>query len=165
MSHLTELYATPFFKVVQDVKYFVIHERATENGVVVAAQREDGRFLLARLFRQAIGGFSLEFPRGAIDAGESAIEAGRREAMEETSFFCKGVMHLGRMHSNTSLLHSHVVLVHAEVDTTMQMATDGEVESIQWVTRSELDHLILSGVITDSHTLAAYLKLKLMAEA
>lgn len=163
MNNVTELFSTPYFKVVQDGKYFVIRERAEENGVVVAAQREDGCFLLARLFRQAIGGYSLEFPRGAIDPGENAVDAGRREAMEETGYFCKSVTHLGRMHSNTSLLRSHVVLVHAEVDTQMQLGTDGEVESIQWVSAAEMDNLILSGQITDSHTLSAYLKVKLIA--
>lgn len=118
-----------------------------------------------RLFRQAIGGYSLEFSRGAIDPGELAVDASCCEAMEETGYFCKIVTHLGRMHSNTSLLHSHLGLVHAEVDTQMQFGIHGEVESIQWVTSAKVEHLILAGQITDSHTLSAYLKFKLMYAA
>jgi ADP-ribose pyrophosphatase len=160
---VVELLKTPFFKVVQDGKYYIVQERAKENGVVVAAQREDGCFLVARLFRQAIGGFSYEFPRGAIDAGEMAVDAARREVMEETGCFCTEVTLVGRMHSNTSLLSSHVALAYARVNSAMSSDTDGEVDSIEWVSEDALDQMIMSGKITDSHTLSALLLVRTLA--
>ncbi|WOF81881.1 NUDIX hydrolase (plasmid) [Pseudomonas sp. FeN3W] len=154
------LLQTPFFNVVQEGKYYMIKERAVENGVVIAAQREDGRYLLARLFRMAIGQYSFEFPRGAVDKGEDATKAAYRELSEETGVSCSSVTILGRMHSNTSLLSSHVALAHALVTDVSEGDTDGEVDSTQWLSVEQLDEMMVQGLITDSHTLSLIAMIK-----
>lgn len=151
------LLQTPYFAVVREAGYFMIHERARENGVIIVAERDDGRFLLAHLQRRAIGGSSQEFPRGAIDAGETAVEAAVRELLEETGYRSREVCLIGRVHSNTSLLSSHVAVAHIRVDSQASASTDtdGEVDSMEWLSLDELDERIAEGLITDGHTLSA----------
>lgn len=44
------------------------------------------RVLLVKQFRPSIDDYTLEFPAGAVDKGETALEAGRRQALEETGY-------------------------------------------------------------------------------
>ncbi len=148
------LLKTPYFSVVQEGRYYTIKERAEENGVVIAAQRDDGKLLLARLFRPAINSFSYEFPRGAIDEGENASQAAARELMEETGYGSAEVSIIGKLHSNTSLLSSYVAMAHVRAKEVDGSRTDGEVESMQWVSLEALNDMIKQGLVTDGHTLS-----------
>lgn len=155
-TNIQTLLTTPYFSVIQDGKYYKIKERAEENGVVIMAEREDGRILLAKVFRPAIGAYSFEFPRGAIDEGEDASQAAARELKEETGYGCDDVKIVGKVHSNTSLLCSYVSMAFVKAHSEASCQIDGEVDSIQWLTRDELDEMIAKGFITDSHTLSTY---------
>ncbi|MDE1824997.1 MAG: NUDIX hydrolase [Candidatus Micrarchaeota archaeon] len=58
-----------------------------ENDVaVVVPVLEDGRILIERQFRHAIGKWLLELPAGAIDDGEKPEQGARRELEEETGY-------------------------------------------------------------------------------
>jgi len=161
-GNVVTLLKTKYFTVVEEDGYFKINERAIENGVIIVAERSDGRFLLGSLRRRAIGGISQEFPRGAIDAGETAIEAAIRELLQETGYGCEAAHRLGRVHSNTSLLSSHVAVVHIQVGSLACSTTDGEVDSTEWLTLDELDDRLLEGLITDGHTLSAISMIRAM---
>jgi len=59
------------------------------GSVVILAvddSRSEPRVLLARQYRYAAGDDLWELPAGRIDAGESALEAGKRELLEETGY-------------------------------------------------------------------------------
>jgi ADP-ribose pyrophosphatase len=47
---------------------------------------EDGRLVLVRQYREAVGEVLLEVPAGGIDGGETPEEAARREMKEETGY-------------------------------------------------------------------------------
>ncbi|MDF9779289.1 NUDIX hydrolase [Pseudomonas baetica] len=149
------LLETPYFNVVNENGYYFIKEAHAINGVVVVPQLVDGRVMLGRLRRRAIGGTSIEFPRGAIDAGESACCAGARELLEETGWQALEIKELGVLHSNTSLIASSVAVCLASLSTKSAEETDGELDNIFFVTRQELMSLIATGQITDGHTLSA----------
>lgn len=149
------LLETPYFNVVNENGYFIIKEARALNGVVVVPQLDDGRVMLARLRRRAIGGTSIEFPRGAIDAQETACAAGARELLEETGWQPLEIRKLGVLHSNTSLIASSVAVCLANLGTRSTEETDGEVNDMFFVTRQELMTLIATGQITDGHTLSA----------
>lgn len=149
------LLQTPYFKVVLENGYFIIKEPQAVNGVVAVPTLADGRLMLAHLKRRAIGGMSLEFPRGAIDPGESPRDAAVRELLEETGWQAREVKDLGLLHSNTSLIASAVAVCQVLIDDQTAGDTDGEVDELLWVTRQELMRLIASGKITDGHTLSA----------
>ncbi|ROL84052.1 NUDIX hydrolase [Pseudomonas chlororaphis] len=150
---------TPYFKVVREQGYFIIKEPRAVNGVVAVPTLADGRLMLVNLKRRAIGGQSIEFPRGAIDAGESAVDAAARELLEETGWQASHVRELGLLHSNTSLIASAVAVCQVQIAEQQAAATDGEVEHLLWVSRQELMTLIATGRITDGHTLSAAMML------
>jgi ADP-ribose pyrophosphatase len=52
----------------------------------VVALTDDGRGLIVRQYRPAVEHHTLELPSGLVDAGESPLEAARRELLEETGY-------------------------------------------------------------------------------
>ncbi|QLL15766.1 NUDIX hydrolase [Pseudomonas chlororaphis] len=150
---------TPYFKVVREQGYFIIKEPRAVNGVVAVPTLTDGRLMLVNLKRRAIGGQSIEFPRGAIDAGESAVDAAARELLEETGWQASHVRELGLLHSNTSLIASAVAVCQVQIVEQQAATTDGEVDNLLWVSHQELMTMIATGQITDGHTLSAAMML------
>ncbi|MCF5706411.1 NUDIX domain-containing protein [Pseudomonas syringae] len=160
---VTTLLSTRFFDVI-DVNdgtrptgqgYKIIKEPKPINGVVVVPVLPDGRVVLASLMRRAIGQMSIEFPRGKIDDDETPVEAAVRELLEETGMVALQTTELGMLHSNTSLLASAVSVCKVQVSGEVSGETDGEVENVMIKTLKEVQHMILSGEITDGHTLSA----------
>lgn len=56
----------------------------TANVVAIVAVDDEGYVTLVRQLREAARGNLLEVPAGMIDAGESPLECGKRELVEET---------------------------------------------------------------------------------
>lgn len=54
------------------------------GAVCVAALTEDGRMLLVRQYRHAVGDWLVEIPAGRLERGEDPLVAARRELEEET---------------------------------------------------------------------------------
>lgn len=149
------LLETPYFNVVQEGGYYIVKEPKAINGVVVIPTLPDGRLMLVELNRRAIGGMSIEFPRGAIDEGETPSDAAARELLEETGWEAAWIKELGLLHSNTSLIASAVSVCAVYAKTQVTDITDGEIEKAIFVTLSELQVMISAGRITDGHTLSA----------
>ena len=59
--------------------------RARDYVGVVAVDAQ-GRFLLVRQLRPAVGGRTLEIPSGHVDEGETPEESARKELLEETGY-------------------------------------------------------------------------------
>jgi len=59
----------------------LIDHRATIAAVPIAS---DGKIILLRQYRPAVGGYLIEIPAGNIDEGESPLECAKRELAEET---------------------------------------------------------------------------------
>ena len=54
------------------------------GAVAVAALDADGRLLVVRQYRHAVGAWMVEIPAGRMEAGEDPLAAARRELEEET---------------------------------------------------------------------------------
>ena len=64
-------------------EYYVQHYPAWVN---VIAETDDGKIILERQYRHGLGVMSTEIPAGCVEAGETPLEAARRELMEETGY-------------------------------------------------------------------------------
>lgn len=56
---------------------------------------EDGKVLLLKQYRHAVGGYIWEIPAGTLDPGEDAITCAKREIIEETGYAAKDMEKLG----------------------------------------------------------------------
>ncbi len=56
------------------------------GAVAVVALGDEGRMLLVRQYRHALGDWTVEIPAGRLEGGESIEGAARRELEEETGF-------------------------------------------------------------------------------
>lgn len=83
----------PWFKVIEDTvklpsgrivgDYYRIE---APDYVLISAQRDDGKFLMERHFKQCLNRIILTSPAGGVEDGETPYEAAKRELLEETGF-------------------------------------------------------------------------------
>ncbi len=71
--------------------------------VNVVAVTADGQAVLIEQYRHGTQTVTLEVPGGMIDAGESPIEAARRELLEETGYGCTELRQLGCVEPNPAI--------------------------------------------------------------
>ena len=64
-------------------EYYVLHYPTWIN---VIAETEDGRLILERQYRHAIGRVSTEICAGVVEQGEEPLQAAKRELQEETGY-------------------------------------------------------------------------------
>lgn len=72
--------------------YYRIH---LPEFVMVYAKRDDGKILIERQYKHALGAVALALPTGCFEDGEMPVEAGKRELLEETGYIAERWMSLG----------------------------------------------------------------------
>jgi ADP-ribose pyrophosphatase len=146
----------PYFRVIAQGTYFVITEQFLVNAAVMIAQNDKGEFLVASHNRPAIGKISIEFPRGGREPeDESTSITAHRELKEETGYSAEFIQRVGSLHSNSSLIRSSLDVFLLTGLNVTENKTDGEIDSMRFVSRTELNQMILNGDVTDAHTLSA----------
>jgi ADP-ribose pyrophosphatase len=76
--------------------------------VGILAITTDHRILAVRQYRPAVERFTIEFPAGLVDAGETPLETARRELLEETGYEVSGIELLGEMLTDTGRLTNRI---------------------------------------------------------
>ena len=125
--------------------------------VLVVPEEDDG-FHIVEEYRYPIGRRSWSFPQGSAEADTREDEA-RRELAEETGLRAERLRYLGRM-DNAHGMTDQGLHVYAATGLTMG-ETDREHSEQdmrqRWVHRTEFERMILSGAVSDSSSVAAYL--------
>lgn len=118
-------------------------------GVAILPLDEDGKTLLTRQFRYALGRESIEVACGGVDEGESPIEAARREAREELGVEAGDWMDLGHFDLDTSIVRCRVDLFVARSLTFTETDREGT-ETIETfkVPFEDACRMVLKGEIT-----------------
>lgn len=98
----------PDGKIVDPYYVFEFPEWATALPIT-----QEGKIVMVKQFRQALGAVCIELPGGCIDDTDISAEDGiRRELLEETGYVFDEVVHLGEISSNPStnnnLMHMYV---------------------------------------------------------
>lgn len=132
-----------------------------QGAVLVVPLLDAGHLLLIREYAAAMERYELAFPKGHIDAGESALAAANRELQEETGF---AAQHLELLKSVTIapgyIQHStHLVLAR---DLYPQRLAGDEPEPIEVVPWPlvELDALMQQADFTEARSLLALMLLR-----
>ncbi len=122
----------------------------------VVADNHD-RLLFVEVCRYTTGETAWELPAGGVEAGESPIEAARREVLEESGFETNGHELVYTFYPLNGIANkvAHIVRCVAGRDTG---AFDGdETSGVRWLTRQEVATRLAEKSVTDGLSLAALL--------
>jgi ADP-ribose pyrophosphatase len=128
------------------------------GGVTAVPVLEDGRILLIRQFRYAIGKFILELPAGKLDSGQTPLETIAREIEEETGYYA-GAITPACTFFTTPGFSNEVIHLFLARDLTLkaQKLEEGEHITVEAYTPDECLRLIHSGEIRDGKTILGIL--------
>lgn len=131
------------------------------GAVMIVPLLPDGRVVLERQFRYPLKRTAIEFPAGKIDAGESPLQCGRRELLEETGYRAGKWSYLGGLHNAIAysdekieiflaeeLVHEGAVLDAGE---TLEVFTEPWEQLLEWVRE---------GTVTDVKTMVGVMWLE-----
>jgi ADP-ribose pyrophosphatase len=153
-----DAFACPWFKIIRKrvrpggqrvaFDHFSV---AQQDYVSVLAVTRAGSIPVVRQYRPAVETYSLEFPAGLLELGETPESAARRELTEETGLHATDIVEVGSTFADTGRLNSrfHAFFAIAE-DSESAVAEPGL--DLRYFSIDELRGLILSnGFVLQTH--------------
>ena len=118
---------------------------------------EDGRILMVRQYRHALGRFTLEIPAGKLDSpDEPMIECARRELEEETGYRSDDLELLININTTVAFCDEAIdIFVARDLIPSHQHLDEDEVIEVEAWELKDLLQLIYEGKMTDGKTVAA----------
>jgi 8-oxo-dGTP pyrophosphatase MutT (NUDIX family) len=143
--------------------YGVVHFKNRAIGVIPVD--EDGYTYLVGQWRYALGQYSWELPEGGGPLDEPPLEAAKRELLEETGFRANHWRELFRMHLSNSVTDEEAIIFLATgLEAGTATPEETEILQLRRVHLNEALEMVLRGEITDSITVAAVLRVKLIEQ-
>ena len=133
------------------------------GGAAVLPVLPDGRLLLIRQFRPALGEMIYEIPAGRLETGESASSCAARELIEEVGYAAGQLLSMGGFYSTVGFCdeYVHLFLGRDLVAKTRALEPD-EVIDLCPMSLAEALKKIRNGVILDSKAQLALLRYQLL---
>jgi ADP-ribose pyrophosphatase len=143
---------------------FTTVKNGSGGGAAVLLIR-DGKVMMVRQPRYAIGENTWELPRGGSKEGEDNSVAALRELKEETGEEgqMEGLVSLGNIQPDTGILNTEAGLFMSTINTSTGEDYDeeGEIDNAKWVDVDELVEACVDGTIKDSFTCVAVMRARL----
>ena len=156
----------PYMIILRDAVCFPdgtlgLYNRIVELPCVAVLPLLDSRPVMIRIFRHGLRNWSLEFPRGGCDPGESPEEAVRRELLEEIGADIVELIPLGDFTPGGASLSIHANLFAARIGGIGAPDRSDGIDEIQVIEVADVERLIGSSQIIDGFTLATFLRARL----
>jgi len=137
----------------------VVREVVVHRGsVVVLPVFSDGRVLLVRQYRHAVGDFLWELVAGGIEPGESPLEAARRELREESGYEARAFSRLLTFYPTPGFATEKMHLYRAtRLRAGAARPESDEALRARAFTRRELERMVRRGTLRDGKTLVGVL--------
>lgn len=136
---------------------------AHQGGVCVAALTEKNELLFVRQYRYPYHEVLLELPAGKLEKGESPLENGKRELLEETGATGRGYVSLGKLYPSPGycgeIIHMYFCRVAGYGE---QNPDDDEFVEVERIPLSRAVEMVLNHEIPDAKTQTAVLKTALL---
>ncbi|GGI27637.1 NUDIX domain-containing protein [Pedobacter mendelii] len=124
---------------------------------------EDYNTWLVGQYRYPLKAYSWEIPEGGGSLNKEPIESARRELLEETGMSAKNWKEIQRMHLSNSVSDElSIVYIASGLIQGISMPEETEQLIVKKLPFEEAYQMVLKGEITDSMSVAAILKAKLM---
>lgn len=143
--------------------YGRVHFKNVAVGVI--PMDKEGNTWLVGQYRYPLEEYSWEIPEGGCPIGERELDAAKRELKEETGLIAEHWEELLRIHTSNSVSDERGVVFIAK-DLTQGKTQFEETEDlkIKKLPLEEAFQMVMDGEITDSISMAALLKLKVVLE-
>ena len=141
--------------------YGQVHFKNLAIGVIVLDEK-DNTWLVGQ-YRFPLNQYSWEIPAGGCPLDSDPLETAKRELLEETGISANSWTEIQRMHLSNSV-SDELAIIYLARELTFGNAQPEETEQLEvrMMTFSSAYEMVLSGDITDSLSVAAILKLKVM---
>jgi 8-oxo-dGTP pyrophosphatase MutT (NUDIX family) len=178
MTNIKSRWKTLKSEIVYETKWFKIRrdEVLNQNGtpitysyldlayptVLIIAVNTEGKLLLQQNYRYTVGKKLWEFPAGQRD-GQSPIDAGKRELMEEAELISDEWTDLGALYSTTGSTNTHRAICLARNARPGEGPRDDEedITNQTFFSIDEIETMIRDGTVESSGVLAALYLAKL----
>jgi len=140
------------------IKPYYVYEFPT--WVMAVALTEDGKFIIERQYRHALGVTSFELPGGCVDETDPSLESAlRRELLEETGYEFGQVEYLGKTSANPSTNNNwaHLYLATGGKLVRKQHLDHNEEIEVYLYTPEQLKQLLRdNGIVQSMHVTALF---------
>ncbi len=162
-----KIFENPFITIRNDiakrpdnkkVEYAVVEHKDFICSLCINTKNE---IVLVKQFRYPWDTISLENPSGLINKNETAIEAAKREILEETGYITEHIIQLGKKYHPVGFGSGWGYLFLSRVkDHTHQILDDNEFIVIKTMTITDFNGLIETGEIIHGATIFCWLAAK-----
>jgi ADP-ribose pyrophosphatase len=139
---------TPGGKIVDP---YYIYDFSTWVGALPVT--EEGKIIMIRQYRHALGEECIEIPGGCVDDTDTSLEmAISRELLEETGYTFSSIEHLGKISPNPSTNSNflHMFLARGGKKTAEQQLDENEEIEVLELSIEELKHLLRTNQLLQS---------------
>jgi ADP-ribose pyrophosphatase len=159
-----EVYSCSLFRVTEDeavdrtgwkMKRSIVRHLGS---AVMMAVDDKNRVMLVRQYRMPADRYLWELPAGKTDAGETVLQAAKRELIEETGLRAKKWKKLVSFYPSPGYVEEKMTIFLATELTQgeSQPMEDERIET-RWFTKKEIRDLIVSNTILDAKTMIGFL--------
>ena len=171
-------FSKPSWGVVKDKKVFEtpifdLHERTLDapgqalnhpyyvlsapEWINIIALTPDQKIVLVEQYRAGVDEVTLEIPGGMVDAGESPLEAAKRELLEETGYSSDKWEMIGKTSSNPAILSNftHLYIASDCIKTAPQQTDGSEDINVSVIPLDDFLDLVRNGTVHHAIVLAA----------
>lgn len=135
-------------------------------GVIIVAITDDGRVCMNREYKYALRNESLELPAGGIEAGQTALDAAKRELHEEAGWTAHSWTSLGQIEQLTTVVSAPIEIFLARQLTEVNTAhEDSEVITNELVPFDEAYQMAMDGRVVFAPAIAALARAKAYLDA
>ncbi len=129
------------------------------GGVCIAALTENRELLFVEQFRYPYKEVILELPAGKLEKGQSPLENGKRELLEETGAIGREYMTLGKVYPSPGYCGEIIHLYFCKVDHyENQNPDEDEFLDVKRIPVEKAVEMVMNGELADAKTQIAVLK-------
>jgi ADP-ribose pyrophosphatase len=129
------------------------------GGALAVPMTADGKLILLRQYRFAVGGRILEFPAGTLEPNEDPLETIEREIQEETGYRAQKIQKLGEFFLapgySDEIIHAFIAQDLEKLETPPNQDEDEDLEVV-FYTPEQLEKAILEGESVDAKSVCSF---------